>query len=318
MSEEIKYGRKRRGIVKELDEKITDWILSITDPVVEAACRKDTIVTGGSIASMLLGEQVNDFDIYFKTKATAKLVAEYYCAKFNELNKNIAKESTVKYYEPYVKEEIAKNCKGIDEERVIIYIKSAGVAGEAQESYNYFESRPAQETFDFSDSLNNVKEGNQGIKYRPVFLSANAITLSDKVQLVIRFFGEPTEIHNNYDFVHAINYFEYDGSNLVLHPEALESLLSRTLIYKGSLYPIASMFRTKKFLERGWRVSAGEQLKIAWQISELDLTNFETIKEQLTGVDMAYMFELVNALKDVSTDKINSSYVGAIIDKIFG
>lgn len=315
MSEEIRYGRKRRGIIKELYEKVSDWIRSIEDEEVATACRKDTIVTGGSIASMLLGEKINDFDIYFKTKSTTKLVAEYYCNQFNKLN-NLEVAPGVTSYSPHVKEECVKNCKGELEERIVIHIKSAGVAGEAQEQYKYFESRPASEAEAFADSLSNVKT--DGKKYRPVFLSANAITLSNDIQLVTRFYGEPDKIHSNYDFVHAMNYFEYEGSNLVLHPEALESLLSRTLIYRGSLYPIASMFRTKKFLERGWRISAGEQLKIAWQISELDLQDYEVIREQLTGVDQAYLYQLILALKDVTSDKINSSYVGAIIDRIFG
>lgn len=317
MTEQLQYGRKRRGIIKELDEKISDWILSITDDEVSAACREDTIVTGGSIASMLLGEKVNDFDIYFKTKKTTKLVAEYYCKVFNELNK-LNTGVDVKEYAPYVKEETIKNCKGEEEDRIVIHIQSAGVVGEAQESYKYFESRPAAETESFVESLCGVKNENTKIKYRPVFMSGNAITLSDDIQLVTRFYGDPEKIHSNYDFVHAMNYFEYKGSHLVLHPEALESLLSRTLIYRGSLYPIASLFRTKKFLERGWRISAGEQLKIAWQISELDLTKYENIREQLTGVDQAYLFQLIQALKDVTSDKINSSYVGTIIDRIFG
>lgn len=317
MTEQLQYGRKRRGIIKELDEKISDWILSITDDEVSAACREDTIVTGGSIASMLLGEKVNDFDIYFKTKKTTKLVAEYYCKVFNELNK-LNVDEAVKKYAPYVKEETIKNCKGEEEDRIVIHIQSDGVVGEAQESYKYFESRPASETESFVESLCGVKNENAKIKYRPVFMSGNAITLSDDIQLVTRFYGDPEKIHSNYDFIHAMNYFEYKGSHLVLHPEALESLLSRTLIYRGSLYPIASLFRTKKFLERGWRISAGEQLKIAWQISELDLTKYENIREQLTGVDQAYLYQLIQALKDVTSDKINSSYVGAIIDKIFG
>jgi len=73
----------------------------------------------------------------------------------------------------------------------------------------------------------------------------------------------------------------------------------------------------KKFLDRGWRISAGEMLKIMWQISELDLKDQDMLREQLTGVDMAYMHELIAALKDVSADKINSTYIAEIIDRIF-
>jgi hypothetical protein len=141
--------------------------------------------------------------------------------------------------------------------------------------------------------------------------------LSHKVQLVIRFYGEPDKIHSNYDFVHAMCYWDHAKEHLELPAEAMEALLSRTLVYKGSLYPVASIFRAKKFIERGWRINAGQLLKIMWQISEIDLTEFEVMREQLTGVDMAYLWQLTEALKDVDPQKINASYVATIVDRIF-
>lgn len=310
---DIKYGRKRSGIRRELKAKIADLVESITDDAVKELVRKHTIVTGGAIASMLLGEKVNDFDIYFRNKETAVAVAEYYVKKFNEKKRKGEDEV---HYEPEVKQDQMINIKGITEDRVIIYMKSAGVAAEGQTSYAYFEARDGEEAEKFAESLvEDLSKG--GEKYRPIFLSRNAITLSDKVQIVIRFFGSPTEIHDNYDFVHAMCYYDYAKDDLVLPAEALEAILSRSLIYKGSLYPIASIFRTKKFLERGWRITAGQQLKIMWQISELNLADRAIFTEQLTGVDQAYMWQLISALSGVEPEKIDSAYVSTIIDKIF-
>ena len=48
-------------------------------------------------------------------------------------------------------------------------------------------------------------------------------------------------------------------------------LLARQLVYQGSKYPICSMIRTRKFLQRGWHINAGQYLKMAFQVSELDL-----------------------------------------------
>jgi hypothetical protein len=309
----IKYGRKKSGIKRQLQEKINNWIASINDEHVQKLVRKNTIVTGGSIASMLLGEQVNDYDVYFRDKATTLAVADYYVKEFN-LN-NECKGGVE--YEPFVKEETLKNIKGELEERVVIWMQSAGVASEDQDDYHYFEGLPEEETVKFAESLANDVADKTKPRYRPVFLSQNAITLSDKMQLVTRFYGEPTEIHDNYDFIHAMNYYDHGTESLVLKPEALECLLSRTLVYAGSLYPVASVFRTKKFIERGWRITAGQQLKMMWQISELDLSDFSVIREQLTGVDMAYMWQLIQALNDVEPEKINATYVSAIIDNIF-
>jgi hypothetical protein len=94
-------------------------------------------------------------------------------------------------------------------------------------------------------------------------------------------------------------------------------MLARNLIYNGSLYPVASIFRAKKFIERGWRISAGQLLKIMWQLGEINLKDMEVLQEQLTGVDQAYMYQLIEALKGVNPDKLNSAYIATIIDKIF-
>tara|TARA_Y100000310_G_scaffold323498_1_gene383897 strand:+ start:129 stop:1076 length:948 start_codon:yes stop_codon:yes gene_type:complete len=313
---EIRYGRKRNGIKRELNKKIDEWLKSIDDEAIVKAIEKDVIITGGAIASMLLGESVNDFDVYFRTKETAKMVAEYYVVKFNQ-NVVLKTEGRIPSCAPTVKEEEISNIKGDLEDRVVIHMKSSGVAAEIQGTYSYFESASDDELKDFAESiLENSGDDSKGM-YRPVFMSQNAITLSHKIQLIIRFFGEPDAIHNNYDFVHAMCFYDYDSGLLNLPAEALEALLSRTLIYKGSLYPIASIFRAKKFIERGWRVTAGQLLKIMWQISELDLTDHSILREQLTGVDMAYMHQLIEALEHVDPEKMNSTYIAEIIERIF-
>lgn len=321
---DIKYGRKRSGIRRELKKKIEEWLDTIDNVDIQAAARNDVIVTGGSIASMLLGDPVNDFDVYFRTKETTKLVADYYVNKFKAKNKKKKVGENVKDVEIYTKEEQIENIKGEWETRVVIYIKSVGLVSEDKDDskketpYRYFESMGEDAVADYVESeLKERAEDDSKEKYRPVFLSQNAITLSNKIQLVIRFYGEPDKIHSNYDFVHATSYWDHKKEVLNIPAEAMESLLSRTLVYRGSLYPVASIFRTKKFLERGWRISAGEQLKMMWQISEIDLTDIHTIREQLTGVDMAYLWEVIEVLSKENKDKINSTYIAEIIDRIF-
>lgn len=313
---DIHYGRKRSGIIKELNAKLGEWVQSIDNVELRNTVRRDTIVTGGSICSMLMGDPVNDFDVYFKTKDTAIAVARYYVDKFEKV---LAEKNDYILYKPEIRQEQLVNCKGIVEDRVYIYMKSAGLASETQSQYVYFEMEDAVSSAgEFASSLKLCGEEDKGEKYRPVFLSPNAITLSHKIQIIIRFFGEAAQIHDNYDFVHAMCYYDFSYNELVLPGPALEAMLSRTLVYKGSLYPVASIFRAKKFIQRGWRISAGQLLKIMWQISELDLSKKEVFMEQLTGVDLAYMYELIRALTDVDPQKINSTYVGEIIDRIFG
>jgi hypothetical protein len=174
-----------------------------------------------------------------------------------------------------------------------------------------------------ADSLDGTKLDEDGHKekYRPVFMSDNAITLSNQIQLVIRFYGDADEIHKNYDFAHCTNYWESGNGNLTLRQDALESILARELRYVGSLYPVCSFIRTRKFIQRGWHINAGQMLKICLQISELDLTDLETLEDQLTGVDTAYFIQVIDYLKERQKKdenfKFGAPYLISIIDKIF-
>lgn len=154
--------------------------------------------------------------------------------------------------------------------------------------------------------------------YEPRFISRNAITLNNDIQLITRFIGTPEYIHKHFDFRHATNYYCYETNTLHLKVEALTDLMNKTLHYQGSLYPLASLFRLKKFLLREWRCTAGEIIKIAHQCSKIEWDNTCMMTEQLTGVDLAYMESLQVALAQMTPEKrLDSYYVMEVIDRIF-
>jgi len=312
---------KAKTIKAIISKKVKSWTETIEDPVVKKLAEDNTIVTGGCIASMLLNEKINDFDIYFRTKDAAYTIAKYYVERFKSKNVNGIPCKI------YVIEE---------SDRVKIVIQSAGIASEdgTDKPYEYFEARPEEEAeayvgevmtdpgdiedrYEETENLALETEDEGKDKYRPVFLSTNAITLSGKVQLVLRFFGEPEEIHRNYDFVHCTQFWTSWDKKLELKKEALEALLSRELIYVGSKYPVCSIFRLRKFIRRGWTINAGQILKILMQINELDLTNIAVLQEQLTGVDCAYFLQVIDKLKEKDPAKVNSAYLIEIIDRMF-
>jgi hypothetical protein len=154
--------------------------------------------------------------------------------------------------------------------------------------------------------------------YRPLFLTDNAISLSDKMQLIIRFYGTPEEIHKNFDFVHCTGVYSYQDDSLHLSPEMMESLLTKRLKYVGSLYPLASMMRIRKFLKRGWSISAGQMLKIMTQCKAVDYSSPTMLTEQLMGVDVAYMWELIKEINNTAPGtRVDETYLASLIDRIF-
>lgn len=309
---------KKKTIQHVINKKFDDWLSSITDDKVKKLVEANSIVTGGCIASMLLKESVNDFDVYFTNKETVKAVAEYYVSQWNTSNggDGYVLDGAV------INERNEKSQGGValnmTPERIKIIFESTGVAKE-------------NDAIDDTAELEEWPEGKAEVpdeskpKFRPIYLSCNAITLSHKIQIVIRFYGDPDDIHQHYDYVHCTNYWLSKTREVTLKQPALESLLARELRYIGSKYPLASVIRTRKFIKRGWTINAGQYLKMAFQISALNLTNISVLEDQLTGVDVVYFNHLINALQ-AHADKqkeqgkefnLEYSYLATIIDKIF-
>lgn len=291
-------------IEKVISAKLNEWIDSIDDVILQKQLREDDniLLSGGSITSLLLGTDVNDFDIYIKNMDILLYLTIYYTKNFPEITildgreKNSYIENLCNNYHSDIDEiqnAYSISVRNLHEDQIKLYFKGA---------------KPGLKVD--SDLQNN------DIKYTPLFFSSNAISLSDGVQIVIRFHGDNEQIHKTFDFVHATNYFTFK-SGLVTNVKALESILTKQLFYQGSLYPLTSIIRMKKFIKRQWNINAGEILKIMFQISELDLKNPDVLEEQLIGVDIAYFGKLIEILRGVDKDKLDSNYLNTIIDRVF-
>lgn len=321
---------------------------SITDKTVQELVQQNTIITGGAIASMLLKEEIKDFDFYFTNFETCVAVAKYYVNQFIKEHPDCKVRPEVILTKENIYGEDGKIGRDDEEgdeigkDRVRIRIKSDGVAGISGEEGNYGQIIPLSEDeenyieksnespvsiLEKADTIDEKSIGNlhghntEKGRFRPVYLTDNAITLSDKAQLIIRFYGDAEEIHKNYDFAHCTNYWRSDTKELVLKAEALESLLSKELFYMGSRYPLCSLIRMRKFLKRGFSCNAGQILKLCFQISKLDLTNIDLLSDQLCGVDTVYFQQMINYLQQEKSKNENwimdLPYLISLIDKIF-
>ncbi len=282
---------KARTIKAILSKKFDAFLASIDDPAVAKLVKRDTIITGGSIASMLLNEKVNDYDLYFTTRETTEAVARYYVGKFTPQHEGETVEVTAR-----------------EDGGVTIAGQGLGPDLRFRMDRDDVEDMGAQEGVD--DAKNDGA-------YRILFLSPNAITLSDQIQIVIRFYGPAADIHANYDFVHCTNYWTSKDEELTLHHAALEALLTKELRYVGSKYPLCSIIRTRKFIRRGWQINAGQYLKMALQLNDLDLLDIPTLQDQLIGVDSSHFIALLDAIKQKDDGKLTAAYVIEIINRIF-
>lgn len=295
---------KSKTIKAILSKKLKSLITSIDDGFVRDLVKQNAIITGGSIVSMLMKENVNDFDIYFRDKRTVLAVANYYLGKAK--GKKFTDRSEYRVHEA-------------PDGRVSFAINSTGKPVWNEEKSNEDISVEHMEVGDeiSSKALNESEDDEKNPKYDVVYISPNAITLSNKVQLIIRFYGEAEEIHKNYDYVHCTSYWTSWNNELVLNPLALESILCKELKYVGSLYPICSIVRLRKFLARGWTINAGQIMKMCWQISKLNLEDIKVLEDQMVGVDSAYFAQLIVMLKQKDEVKVDEAVLMTLIDRIF-
>ena len=293
-----------KSIKKTIQAKLDDWLESITDKSLRDAVKDHLLVSGGSITSLFLGEPVNDYDIYLQNRSVLLRLVKYYTNGHNDvsiLDGEFRQQYIDEYKGRFSDHDFAKHqgkrasaLRNLREDQVKIYIEGSNGG--------------------LKVDINPEK------KYQVSFFSPNAISLTDDIQIVIRFHGKPEDIHKTFDFVHATNYFTY-AAGVVTNLAAAESILTKQLKYQGSLYPLTSVIRSKKFVKRNWNINAGELLKMMFQISMLDLTDMDTLEEQLIGVDVAYFETLIKALRGKQENepefKITPEYFNALIDKIF-
>ena len=287
-----------KTIEKAIITKMDDWLSTIKDTALRKSVRESLIVSGGCITSMLLKEPVNDYDVYLQDINVVKALCMYYIEPFKD--KLMILDGRVHKHENNIGD-----------------YTSALTIAIANLKPNQIKIFPLAK-----DGGLKVNEGPQpeDLKYYPLFFSPNAISLSHNLQIVIRFNGSVEEIHKSFDFIHATNYFTFNDG-LVRNLPAIESILTKQLRYQGSAYPVTSIIRAKKFIKRGWNISAGELLKIMFQISNLNLSDPVVLEEQLIGVDVAYFDILINAMRIKYTKDPNfvmdEEYFNKLIDKIF-
>ena len=240
--------------------KLMPWISYIAkdDDNLKQELKDNIVMTGGAISSMILGELPNDYDIYFRSKETATKVANFYLAKLIEADPDRIK--------------IEDTFDGIN-----VFIKSAGTIDDTDtgiaSNYQYFELLPPEELEKFV----RVYRKKEYKMFEVKNITSNSMYLEGDINVILRFCGEPSIIHNNFDFTHTKNYFTFE-TGIVLNIDSVMATVTKELIYSGSKFPICSLFRIRKFVQRGWTITAGQIFKISWDVNNLNLTDLGVLR----------------------------------------
>lgn len=142
---------------------------------------------------------------------------------------------------------------------------------------------------------------------RPEFLSDNAITWKRKahgsrrvfqVQLITRFTGTPREIFEWFDFTIVQDAYDFIYNEFSFGDRFFQDIAARKLVFCGkSKFPICAMYRTKKYIARGYNCPGSTIMHIALSIVRLEIKTYKDLKEQLMGIDTQYLIDLLSQEK---------------------
>lgn len=121
-----------------------------------------------------------------------------------------------------------------------------------------------------------------------------SITLKDReTETIVQFiyfdyFKDAEAVFESFDFtvcMAAIELSEETNDVLTLGKDFLSDVASRTLHFNaGTKFPYVSLVRTRKYVDRGYKIGKGNLLAIAMACAEKRIVNWQMAKYQLGGV----------------------------------
>ncbi len=265
-----------RSISNFLGSKLGRFI-SIFPDKIAVDIAKSAYLTGGALVSLKTKDKgihpddaINDYDIYFDDKSVLLSVVRYMVDKFhknwrrNKRYKDVHSGFALKFRNIYDVEFSETDYLADDNNDIFLKMDIPQKMLELM-SHKY----TRKEAIDENDIFN--------------YVTRHSFNLGE-YQIITRFTGTPDVVHSFFDFEHAkgVYYFNTGAVNFPL--KTIESILDKRLIYNGSKYPLASIFRSIKFIKRGWNIDKVQLLKMIFQLTALDLTNKHLLMDQLTGV----------------------------------
>lgn len=255
-----------------------DWMKGYLANDQKVSLMSETYFAGGLFTSLVNKDRVKDYDLFCSTTETAQLlfrVFKYSCNYANSLELEF--EVDEKNPRLHRGKLVSTNPK-LTVEQLLKFINDDA----------------------------KVRKGDLA------FLSKNALSLKNGIQVIFRFVGPPEEVFTTFDYEHCKVAWEPHPLGLTLgstkfYGRSLESLAKAELMYSGNTrFVLSALSRLNKFIRRGWGIAPSSLLALALTASKIDWNNKVALEEELLGI---YGID-----PQVLTEILNLSQVGEQLD----
>ena len=249
-------------MILEKYSKMLDTRMADLKAAVPSLQNSKLYFAGGCFASLLRGEKVQDYDVFF-----------------------VDPEEALEFMQGFVDKASPSGLTGfgIPDACLVGEPKSLHIRGAVWQN-------PALRTkYEKTTVLRCVSEMAVTYKIR-----------GSLYQVVFMLSGRTEEVLRSFDFEHARCGYIPGGGGFVVGPRFFESVASNELMYRAgdAKYPLGTLIRMADRVKRGWHVNDVEWVKVAFDISSLVLSDPRVMAAQLKGVDVIVLHSLVEKLKD--------------------
>lgn len=122
-------------------------------------------------------------------------------------------------------------------------------------------------------------------------------------------------IFEKFDFTICMAAYYFKEDKFVFHDDFFKHLSQRRLVFNHKTkYPINSLIRVKKYLNREFKISGVELLKMGLAINNLNMKNYQDLKEQMEGIDTLFLKDLTDALMNDKEKKYDFEQAMELIE----
>ena len=258
------------------------WLSSYLDDKDRVSLYTNTFFAGGMFTSIIAKEKPKDYDVFFSDPDTATLL-------FN----------TFKRY--------CNWCVYLELLWVVDEINPKLVRGSLVSTHSSFSV----------DHL--IAHANKNAKKRKnefSFISKNAMSLDNGIQLIFRFVGQPEEVFSTFDYEHCKVAWQAKALGLTLgettfYGKSLDSLAKNELVYSGNTrFVLSALSRLNKFIKRGWGIAPSSLLSLAISASKVNWSDKHQLEEELLGIYgidpqvLTEILSLAQSDKKIDLDKV--------------
>lgn len=135
--------------------------------------------------------------------------------------------------------------------------------------------------------------------------------------IVYHFFETPEELFKAFDFTINMAALEVKTGKLTFHENFMVHNAQRHLSFNpGTLYPIISLLRVKKYEERGYKISKAQMLRIALTCMQLDLKSWEEVRNHCGGMYGLKLTEVFDETKEFNLQEVVEQLGGLQFDTL--